>query len=63
MIIFYQPTHVYIILNLILFIAEYPDCIYCLRKRTDININYILKIILIKFYQKPQHNYFNLLLS
>ena len=62
MIIFYQPTHVYIILNLILSAAENPHCINCLRKRTDININYILIIILITFYQK-QHNYINLLLS
>ena len=28
MFIFYQPINFYIILNLILFIAEYPDCIY-----------------------------------
>jgi len=29
MFILYQPINFYVIFNLVLFIAEYPDCIYC----------------------------------
>ena len=61
MFIGYQSLNFYIIVNVILFIAEYPNCIYGPHKHNT-DANYILKIIQTTFYQQQPHKYFNLII-
>ena len=51
MFIFYQPINFYIVLNLILFIADYPD-IYIRQRKHATDTNYIVKSYRLHFVNK-----------
>jgi hypothetical protein len=56
MFIVYPSTNVYVILSLILCIAEYLDSIYG-HANILLDINYIVKIIQTTFYKQPHKNF------